>query len=176
MYPYLNYWDIVSTFFLFSGKSDIVEQGSSSHLLDSLKGVSISEWKFLTSLDSSTVRTLPGSLWVALSGGKTPLPDSGLLQDRWLAEGTGFPFGSRASTSSWRGPRASRSFWEEDCTMIWGMERAEGEGSLWDNCSFFMWWITEAALKACCWKCAHKERGLYAANIWHDTSVLIIFH
>lgn len=43
--------------------------------------------------------------------------------------------------------------------MMWGMMRGEEEGSLWDNCSFFMWWIMAAALKACCWKHTHKEGG-----------------
>lgn len=176
MYPYINYYNIMSyilyniiyyIFFLIflvnliCPVSQQLGQGSSSHLLDGLKGASISERKLLTSLVSSTVRALPGSLWLALSGGKTPLCDSGLLQDRWLAEWMGLPFGSRVSASSWQGPSISRSLWEEDCTIMWGMDSGEEGGSLWDNCSFFMWWTTEAAWKACCWKCVHKERRLY---------------
>lgn len=143
-----------------------------SHLLDGLKGVSFPEWDWLSSLVSSAVRGLPGSLWMVLSGGQTPLPDSGSLCNRKLLAWTGFPLGSRLSASSWLGPRAWRSFWEEDCTKISGMGRGEEEGSLWDNCSFFMWWITAAALKACCWKCKDK-RGIFfnATNLWLDKSV-----
>lgn len=149
-------------FFCFSGKFDV----PSSHLLDGLKGVAVSDWKLVTCLFSSSVRVLPGLLW------QTPPPDSELLQDRRLAAWMGFPFGSRPSASPWQRPSISMSFWVEDCARMWGMERGSGEDSLWDSCSFFMWWTTEAALKACCWKCTQRNK-LIRTIVCHNQLYII---
>jgi len=135
------------------------------YLLDCLKEESGSEWKLWTSSDSSMVSVLPGS---PLCGIQWSLPDIRILQDSWLAASTGFPLGSREWSFSWEGLSDSKSFWEEDCTTMLGWERGEGEGSLWDSCSFFMWWITEAAWKACCWKMHTKKNSHCCLCLtWH---------
>lgn len=123
-----------------------------NYLWDWKKRASFSEWKVWTCLDSSVLRGLPGSLWLALSEGHSPVSRSQSLQERRLADWTGFPLGSRGSAWSWQLLTGSKSFWDEDSGLMFGMGRAGVEGTLWDNCIFFMCWITEAALKACCWR------------------------
>lgn len=150
-------------FFVFRKTSQ--GRGSSSHLGDGLKWVSSSEWKlWAASLGSAmTVGVPPGSLWLDLRSGHISLPDSAIVLREWLAVTIGFPLGSRGSPLSQQGLGSSESASEEDSTTMLGRERGEARGSLWDSCSFIMWWITEAALKACYWT-THREKGLHESG------------
>lgn len=151
--------------FFGGGSENITGKRSSSHLGDGLKWLSPSEWKlWAASLGSAmTVGVPPGSLWLDLRSGHVSLPDSALALGEWLAVTIGFLLGSRGSPLSQQGSGSSESDWEEDSTTMLGRERGEGKGSLWDSCSFIMWWITEAALKACYWT-THREKGLHESG------------
>lgn len=102
-----------------------------------------------TSVDShpSAETSTPGLQGWTLSSWQT-FP--GILQDRWLPSGKGFPFGSRSSASSPLDPSVLRSLCEEDCTVTSVREADEREGSLSGDWSFFKWLTTVAALKARC--------------------------
>lgn len=137
---------IYSSYFSLSD-ADAAGRGQQfNYLWDWKNTASLSEWKAWTCLDSSVLRGLPGSLW--LSEGHSPVSSSQSLQERRLADWTGFPLGSRGSAWPRRLLTGSESFWDEDSGLMFGMEGVED--TLWDI--FFMCWITEAALKACCWR------------------------